>query len=153
MEDTWLNNAMGCSPSTLGNWTCGLACTKVPLPAPRMVTLGKKWDTLQVVARRSSKQCHVVFRGSKNFWNTIEDAKFVPIALPGCSGCTVHRGFLEGWQEVRDEIKAALNQLGCSNSTVTLTGHSLGGAMGGLFGRLCLPPRSYASCASLCALK
>lgn len=125
--DTWLNQAMGCG-SGLANWTCGLPCQKVPLSSP-LVAENKSADTLALVARRSPHECMLVFRGSKNVYNTLEDLDFFPKKLPDCTDCKVHSGFLDTWTGLRPQIERHLTQLGCSNSTLALNGHSLGGAM------------------------
>lgn len=71
--------------------------------------------------------------GSKDIDNTLEDLDFFPRALPDCgAGCKVHSGFHDCWKGLEPQVLAHLRQLGCANSSLSLTGHSLGGAMAAL---------------------
>ena len=63
----------GCPPASLASWTCGLPCQKVPTPPGRRVAVNESARTLAVTARVSADECVVVFRGSKNIYNVLED--------------------------------------------------------------------------------
>ena len=83
-SDIWLNQAVSCGVDKLKNWTCGPACDAVPTLARRLVSV-RKMDTFALVARTSPGECAVVFRGSKDFLNTLQDMDFFPKTLPGCT--------------------------------------------------------------------
>ena len=93
VQDTWLNQLMGCS-SGIANWTCGLPCVKVPTLAREQASDVKR-DTLALSVRMSASECAVIFRGTKNVYNVLEDLSFFPQAVPGCDGCKVHSGFAD----------------------------------------------------------
>ena len=86
-------------------------------------------ETLAMVARTSPTSCRVVFRGTKNAMNVLEDIAFFPRALPGCADCRVHSGFDGDWRSLSAELYDALTALNCQNSTLALSGHSLGSAI------------------------
>ena len=131
VKDTWLNQVVGCGSPQIADWTCGIACEKVPTLS-RLVASNKSDETMALTVRLSNTECAVVFRGSKNIYNTLEDLKFFPKALPGCDGCKVHSGFHDDWKHLEPEVNAHLAKLGCGNGTVSVVGHSLGAAMGSL---------------------
>ena len=127
VQDTWLNQLMGCS-SGIANWTCGLPCVKVPTLAREQASDVKR-DTLALSVRMSASECAVIFRGTKNVYNVLEDLSFFPQAVPGCDGCKVHSGFADDWKGLEPQVTAQLSKLGCANGTVSVLGHSLGAAM------------------------
>lgn len=45
----------------------------------------------------------------------------------------VHKGFYRAWQGLRDDVVKALRAHGAANKTFWVTGHSLGGALAGLY--------------------
>jgi hypothetical protein len=127
--DIYLNQAVGCSQPGLSNWTCGVACDKVPLASAPSFAVNKSKETLALIARLSPAECIIVLRGSKNVYNYLEDLDFFHQMLPDCTDCKVHSGFLESWWSLKPQVVSHLTSLGCRNSTVTITGHSLGAAM------------------------
>jgi Lipase (class 3) len=48
-----------------------------------------------------------------------------------CSGCQGHRGFVDAWRAVRDQVVGEVERARIANRgfTVVTTGHSLGGAL------------------------
>lgn len=68
----------------------------------------------------------LVFRGTqRNIGDVHTDIKADLVTAPG--GGRIHRGFLEAFEHVREEINAALERH--EGSPVYITGHSLGGAL------------------------
>ena len=128
--DLWLSQATGCGVDSLKSWSCGVACSAVPLSAP-LLAINNTKATLAIVGRRSEDpgKCVVVVRGSKNFRNWLQDADFPLVDLAGCDGCKVHGGFLADWRSLQEQVTAHLSALGCAatnGKTVELIGHSLG---------------------------
>mmetsp|Transcript_14375 Transcript_14375/g.32703 ORF Transcript_14375/g.32703 Transcript_14375/m.32703 type:complete len:326 (+) Transcript_14375:30-1007(+) len=87
--------------------------------------------------------CLVSFRGSETFTNWIEDFRFWNRIVPfdWCKDCFVEDGFSSVWRNVAPELLAHLLEIGCvpanrSNASTTsslfITGHSLGAAVGTL---------------------
>ncbi|QDS72877.1 hypothetical protein FKW77_007516 [Venturia effusa] len=105
--------------------SCGFIALSHPPAAPRII---------------------IAFRGTYSMTNTIADLSTVPqeyVPYPGdegdgnnpdepkCTNCTVHTGFYTSWRHTRDEILPhvllALEKY--PGYSVTLVGHSLGGAV------------------------
>jgi len=79
----------------------------------------------------------MAFRGSDNAENWLRDFEFwrvAPKSFKDCAGCKVHTGFNDVWENVRDLVLKALQEVGCSPTHATenllyVTGHSLGAAL------------------------
>jgi len=89
----------------------------------------------------------VAFRGTYSLANTIADLSTIPQEyepypggddtpghLPKCENCTVHMGFFRSWENTKDSILPALEEVKTlyPDYAVTLVGHSLGGAVAAL---------------------
>ena len=129
--DIWLNQATSCGTHGIANWTCGRACENAPTLA-RYTATNKLLDTMAIVARQSNSECVVVFRGSKGVANTLEDLFYIPENVSDCAGCKAHSGFLDDWRSLKPTVMQHLTTLGCQNSSLAITGHSLGAAMAAL---------------------
>jgi len=127
--DTWANQMVGCPSPAVQNGSCGRACVEARIYSPRIAT-NATLETLALTGRRSPHECVVVFRGSKNAVNALLDVYIVLASLDGCDrGCRVHSGFLHAWWSLQASVRAQLAELGCTNSTLSIAGHSLGGAV------------------------
>ncbi|CAG8037252.1 hypothetical protein PENNAL_c0081G06924 [Penicillium nalgiovense] len=105
----------------------------------------------------STKQIILAFRGTYSITNTIVDLSAYPQAYipypdpdpeentttttpnpksPHCENCTVHAGFMRSWLETRPTILPQISILRQKypDYTITLVGHSLGGAVAALAG-------------------
>lgn len=73
----------------------------------------------------------VCFRGSNNIQNWLINLSTTRSTYSACSGCSVHTGFLDGYNLVASAVRAAVNTLRAKYRTAKLmvTGHSLGGAL------------------------
>ncbi|KAF2237612.1 alpha/beta-hydrolase [Viridothelium virens] len=94
----------------------------------------------------SNPRIIVAFRGTYSIANTVADLSTIPqdyVPYPddrespkteACRNCTVHSGFYRSWVNTRSEILPSLETAIASypNYTLTLVGHSLGGAVAGL---------------------
>jgi hypothetical protein len=78
----------------------------------------------------AGKQQHVAVRGTANFANAALDAEYIPEADPRL-GVRLHRGFGKAAPELFDHVKPKLRE----GYAVTVTGHSLGGALAAILGR------------------
>lgn len=82
--------------------------------------------------------CALAVRGSKNLANGVKDLSigFKPLPFPGCAGCQVHAGFQSVWQDVEEKVMQVLADTGCTpgsnQSSLLISGHSMGAAVGTL---------------------
>ncbi|KAL6712673.1 hypothetical protein ACN47E_000550 [Coniothyrium glycines] len=87
-----------------------------------------------VAVDHTNKLIVVSFRGSSSIdaWRTNLD--FDTVSTDLCSGCTAHRGFWQSWLDAKDRVVPAVKQASASfpSYSVTVTGHSLGGAIASL---------------------
>ncbi|KAJ5615444.1 hypothetical protein N7537_000558 [Penicillium hordei] len=103
----------------------------------------------------TAKQIILAFRGTYSITNAIIDLSAYPQAYipypdpdenttttipipagPHCKNCTVHAGFMRSWLHTRTEILPAMSVLRQKypDYSITLVGHSLGGAVAALAG-------------------
>jgi len=126
-------------------WSCG-AChdsgTRLVPGRIRVVDEGKDNATRVVIGKLQDQDgCLVAFRGSNNVENWVRNFQFWeihPEPFSDCSGCKVHSGFYTIWKNVKVNVMAALNEVGCGqyapvgtnvNNLLYITGHSLGAAL------------------------
>ena len=95
----------------------------------------------------TNKKCIVAFRGSLNTKNWYADFLFMLKPWPTgnmmlnmnltdgeeeevdwCRGCKAHYGFASAYDELRNDVHSAIQDLNCTSLIVS--GHSLGGAIG-----------------------
>lgn len=76
----------------------------------------------------------VAFRGSSDLRNWIADFDFILVPYSECTGCYVHDGFYESWQEIKSYALQYVESAFASypEYTLVVAGHSLGAAVGTL---------------------
>ena len=102
VRDIWLVQATCCDLPSIGNWSCGLACSKVSLLQPRVIER-KDLQLVAIIGKdpEQEENCMLGFRGSSTTLNWFEDFDFFPMDYgPDCPGCKVHNGFLHGWRSI-----------------------------------------------------
>lgn len=134
-----------CTKSSLAAWDCGDACDAVSIVPGSMRFFGpsKTWAVQGYVAKMPAPSypghCIIAFRGSTQWQNWVADANFFmkkwPLTSSGqgaswCRGCKVHHGFALAYKELRGAMIFGMRSLNCTG--VTVTGHSLGGALASL---------------------
>jgi predicted lipase len=103
---------------------------------PRTILTAHRQDAMTdvtgfVAVDHTNKLVVVSFRGT----HTIEDWRtnldFGTTITDICPGCTAHRGFWQSWVDARDSVLPAVQQAiaACPSYRITVTGHSLGGAV------------------------
>ncbi|KAG2218069.1 hypothetical protein INT45_007232 [Circinella minor] len=88
-------------------------------------------DTNAMVLRGDTqKTIYVVFRGTSSIRNFVVDATFLPVDYPLAEGTKVHKGFLDSYNAVRDNLVKTIEEQANQypDYKFGLTGHSLGGA-------------------------
>ncbi len=82
---------------------------------------------------KSRQQIVVAFRGSKTLANWIANLKFARVDSPfkECENCLVHKGFLDDYNSIAEELFTAVNEIRAKTgiARVLVTGHSLGAAL------------------------
>jgi predicted lipase len=73
----------------------------------------------------------VAFRGSSNIQNWILNIGTTRSSYSLCTNCSVHTGFLSGYNAIATAVRNAVQNLKAKyrNSRLLITGHSLGGAL------------------------
>jgi len=85
-----------------------------------------------------SDSCFISVRGTELLANWLTDVDFIPRQLGQrwhCPGCKVMTGIFNEWMGVEKQVVEALAEIGCdagSNTSIVITGHSFGGAVGTL---------------------
>lgn len=127
----WYSYAAYCPQSNIQKWSCTW-CSKIGPFTVETVAVNTSADSLAYVGvNTNSKQIVVVFRGTHNFENWMEDADFVQTAYPAFSGAKVHKGFNDVYNGLRPTILSAIKTLAAKYTTypIVVSGHSLGGAL------------------------
>jgi hypothetical protein len=121
-----------CTPANLPSWSCSVCVKHHPQFTAVTVLHGPQTGLLAITGYNpTSNQIVVAFRGSDNIKNWIADLNYSFTNFPDCSGCQVHEGFYEAWQEVESGILNSVSSLGASypSASYLITGHSLGAAV------------------------
>lgn len=133
MDSLWYCKAAYCLAADIQTWNCSMCSyhngfTNVNVYEHEAFDgqgyTGYNPDTNMIV---------VAFRGSSNIPNWFADLDFVFTTYPNteCSGCEVHRGFLQSYQSMSSNIISDVQSLVSqySSAAVLVTGHSLGAAL------------------------
>ena len=131
-----LNAATQCDPKKVGNWSC-TACNSSMYDLQDINVTENGGHMAFTAFDRSLPgpgKIRVVLRGSLSVRDWISDANFFidkAYSELGCEGCGVERGFHDSYQDLRPGIEASVEALLAKhpNASISVTGHSLGGAM------------------------
>lgn len=114
----------------LANWTCKSCPTSIQMSG----TTVWKFDGFELGAYvgydSTNKVIRLVFRGSSNFSNWMANLAFAKTSIGSGKG-EVHIGFRTAYLQTRSDIIAKITALRSkyNNPPVSVTGHSLGGAV------------------------
>jgi len=130
MQALWYSKSAYCPAPNVNAWNCA-SCGFHPRVGNVKVF---NFFDLQAFVGYNAASRHVVvaFRGSSNIANWISNLAFgkTPYALCN-NACSVHTGFYDLWKGLRANMVAAVKGLAAiyPQSTLVVTGHSLGGAI------------------------
>ncbi|KAJ1973327.1 hypothetical protein H4R35_004178 [Dimargaris xerosporica] len=125
-------NLAGAAYSDLTSWDCS-HCDEVE--DSELVQFFSKNNNVTVgyiAINDGIESVTLAFRGTTEARQWVEDFKFSKVDFPNdTDGSQVHKGFLETYQDVADDVyKRTTEQLDQHpNHTLTIVGHSLGGAL------------------------
>jgi len=123
-----------CPQAVIGSWTCTF-CTYNSSDTGGFVVSYFVYNTgagLFTFIGHRGNTVEVVFRGSANIANWIENIDVFQVDYPGVSGAEVHQGFYDDYTELNPVLKTTVLSVVSSTPGITrvvFTGHSLGGAL------------------------
>ncbi|KAM3144303.1 hypothetical protein pb186bvf_003467 [Paramecium bursaria] len=120
-----------CDTQQIENWNCGYFCDLLPEFEQISVIESVQYGALSFIGiNQAMKRIIVSFRSTQNLNNFINDLKFMKSQYP-CDGCFVHKGFLETYVDMQSRLLDKIQIIQDQNPSLklTLTGHSLGGAL------------------------
>ncbi|KAJ3364926.1 hypothetical protein GGF31_008864 [Allomyces arbusculus] len=127
------------SATTLATWSCSAkTCGSTAAKGTRLVQyLAGRTNAGYVAYNAARNTVMVAFRGSSNVANWIDNLEFGKITYPFTVPTTfkskpkVHKGFVDAYNEVRPTLLQAIATAKSRYPTakITITGHSLGGAI------------------------
>lgn len=91
-----------------------------------------KYDTHGYIGyRESDHKIYVVYRGTKDVENWIDNMEATLVDYPHCDGCKVHNGWYKAMGKVIDQVLVDVATLAMKfpGYKISVTGHSLGAAM------------------------
>mmetsp|Transcript_63356 Transcript_63356/g.182328 ORF Transcript_63356/g.182328 Transcript_63356/m.182328 type:complete len:365 (-) Transcript_63356:382-1476(-) len=133
LEFAYIASTAFCDDEVLDNWTCGDACDALPR-IEDLRHFGDIGTGTKGYVGRIRGHCLLTFRGTMSLQGWRQDLRSVARTfLAGCYAngrrCSVGRGYKTGYDAVSSEIRALLQEIGCSKSSpVRVAGHSLGAA-------------------------
>ncbi|KAJ2725201.1 hypothetical protein GGI07_001463 [Coemansia sp. Benny D115] len=128
----------GAAYTVTNRWDCPYACQ---YPGTQDTVIEYNWEvgfptSAGYIARNPQQRILVVaFQGTNDVSQWVENFDIAQEQWPeSISGSRVHRGFLRGYESVRDQVLDNINRLAAEypEYTIALVGHSLGGARAAL---------------------
>ena len=120
-----------CSNEELMNWSCK-ACQSLERLEGMTINENKLASILTYTGySRSLDKFMLVFRGTVDAVNWVEDFTFKQVDYPRCKNCKVHEGFYLSYLAVSDEVNKALEALRKTygEKRLQVLGASLGAAI------------------------
>ena len=96
---------------------------------PYSIIDDREFDTHGYIGYRTEDETiYVVFRGSEDIENWIENVRITFVDYPYCKECQVHKGWYNTYKNVMDQIMLDVSTLNVifPSYKVVVTGHSLG---------------------------
>ena len=118
-----------CCPTNIKNWHVSTTATLYPNVEQIDVFTNSSGDNLGYSAYDpNTNSIFLVFRGSSNIGNWIENLQIIRTSYPFCSGCEVHSGFYAAYNSIRADVISSMTSLHqrYPDSQIIVTGHSLG---------------------------
>ena len=134
-EYWYYNNAAYCNPSNLLNWKVGIMANVYPQMTDLRVYQNINTNNLAYLGYNPQTQTIILsFRGSTlSIQNWVfQDLNFFKTNYPKCSGCQVHQGLYQAYNNLPtttmiSDLKSLKSKY--PQAKTVISGHSLGGAM------------------------
>ena len=135
MKALYYSGAAYCNKQTIYDWNCGEPCTSLPGTGNIFKIENELLDTFGFVTYNSVDDHIVVaFRGTNgaDFLNWMTNLVYYRVQYEDVPNTQVHSGFYTAYSAVQGQLRSALSSLIALHpfSTILVTGHSLGGALG-----------------------
>ncbi len=116
--------------SSIESWSCHF-CSKYHIEKPKVFSNSAGGIQGFIGFEKHLKAVIVTFRGSNNIQNWILNINTGRTSYPTCYGCQVHSGFIQGYNLVKNDVHALMEQYMAMyrGSRIMVTGHSLGGSL------------------------
>jgi hypothetical protein len=121
---------MHCGKDLLLNWNCKL-CPNLTQIEQRTYVQDSITNVVALIGyHRPLNSILIVFRGTEDIKNWVEDFSFDQVLYPRCKGCFIHAGFYGSYLSVSFEIYNTIENLRKQfpNSQIVSMGSSLGAA-------------------------
>lgn len=120
-----------CKDAAVMNWTCA-ECLKTERLSDLAIINDKATDIHALIGYHSKiNRIVIVWRGTIDARNWIEDFGFQKIPYNRCKNCEVHAGFYASYESVASQTDKHITDLvnKYPEALITVTGQSLGGAL------------------------
>lgn len=126
-----LEGATYCDAERFNKWDVGDQLYSVDAAKVRLVQDVSTEATAGIGRMLEPDGCFVAVRGTNGVWQSILDADFVTAKWdrPSCQDCWLHAGFMKSYESIRTRVFDTLEEFGCQNKPLYLTGHSFGAAV------------------------
>ncbi|CAD8103890.1 unnamed protein product [Paramecium sonneborni] len=137
-EEAALSFAAYCPTSSINNWKVGYVSGNYPdIQNPKVfenIIQGTK-GYIAYNPNINYKAITIVFRGSSNIQNWLDNIQFDKVNYNDACQCQVHKGFLEAFKSLQPDLDTLFTKYRnmYPNAKIHVTGHSLGAAMATLY--------------------
>ncbi|CAD8199787.1 unnamed protein product [Paramecium pentaurelia] len=135
-EEAALSFAAYCPDTAINTWNVGYVSTNYPNIEKPLVFENTIAGTKGYIAYNPSYNAiTVVFRGSSNIQNWLDNIQFDKVNYNTACNCQVHSGFLDAFNSIKPQVDSLFTKYRglYPKAIIHVTGHSLGAAMATLY--------------------
>lgn len=124
-------SALYCGKDRFNSWNVNAQVYDVDTSKVRWIEDSKTHAVAGVGRMTSPDGCFAAVRGTDGTVQSILDAVFTTAKFDRstCTDCRVHLGWKLSYESIQQEIFSTLEEFGCKDKPLYLTGHSLGAAV------------------------